>query len=64
MDAERELVDTSALAAQVEDTNLRVGHTTVEARLGVRLLKKSSLVLISRSVSVHPFDVAASSVFR
>ena len=37
MDTERELIDTCTLAAKVEDTNFRVGDTTVEARLGVRL---------------------------
>jgi hypothetical protein len=37
VDAERELIDTSTLAAKVEDADLRVGDTTVETRLGVRL---------------------------
>jgi len=37
VDTERELIDTCTLAAKVEDTDLRVGDTTVEARLGVRL---------------------------
>lgn len=39
VDAERELIDVGALAAEIEDANLRVGHTTVEARLWVRLLQ-------------------------
>jgi hypothetical protein len=35
VDAEGELVNVCALAAEIEDANLGVGHTTVEARLGV-----------------------------
>ena len=31
VDAARELVDTSTLAAEIEDADLGVGHTTVEA---------------------------------
>lgn len=38
MDAKREVVDGRALSAQVEDSDLGIGHTTVEAGLGVRLL--------------------------
>ena len=38
MDAERELVDVGLLATKIEDANLGVGDTTVEARLRVRLL--------------------------
>lgn len=38
MNAERELVDVGLLAAEIEDANLGVGDTTVEARLRVRLL--------------------------
>lgn len=37
VDAEREVIDGSALAAEIEDANLRVGDTTVEAGLGVGL---------------------------
>ena len=37
VDAEREVVNVGTLAAKIEDANLGVGHTTVEARLGVRL---------------------------
>ena len=37
VDAQGEVVDGGALAAQVKDANLRVGDTTVEAGLGVRL---------------------------
>lgn len=37
VDAEREVIDGSALAAEIEDADLGVGDTTVEARLGVRL---------------------------
>jgi len=38
VDAKREVIDTGALAAKIEDTNFRIGDTTVEARLGIRLL--------------------------
>lgn len=38
VDAERELIDTSTLAAEIEDANLRVGDTAVEARLRVGLV--------------------------
>jgi hypothetical protein len=37
VNAERELIDTSTLAAKVEDSDLGVGYTTVETRLRVRL---------------------------
>jgi hypothetical protein len=37
MNTQRELVDTSSLASQVEDANLGVRNTTIKARLGVRL---------------------------
>jgi hypothetical protein len=37
VDAEREVVDVGALTAQIEDTDLGVGDTTVEPRLGIRL---------------------------
>jgi len=38
VDAAGELVDVGALAAQVEDADLGIGHTTVEARLRVWLV--------------------------
>jgi len=38
VDAQREIVDGRALSAQIEDTNLGVRYTTVEAGLGVRLV--------------------------
>lgn len=38
VDAEGKLVDVGTLAAEIEDADLGVGHTTVEARLGVRLV--------------------------
>lgn len=38
VDAEREVVDGSALAAKIVDSNLGVGDTTVEPRLRVRLV--------------------------
>ena len=37
VDAEREVIDGSLLATKIEDANLGVGNTTVEARLRVRL---------------------------
>ena len=37
VDAEREIVDTGALAAEIEDADLRVRYTTVEAGLRVWL---------------------------
>lgn len=40
VNAEREVVDGSTLATKIEDANLGVGDTTVEARLGVRLQEK------------------------
>lgn len=39
MDAEGEFVDSRTLAAKVEDTDLGVGHTTIEAGFGVWLSK-------------------------
>jgi len=35
MNAERELIDVCALAAKIENANLSVGHTSVEARLAI-----------------------------
>lgn len=43
MNAEREVVDGSALAAEVEDADLGVRHTTVKPRLGVRLEEKEAM---------------------
>ncbi len=37
MDAERELVDTGTLTAQIKAANLGIRYTTVEARLGIWL---------------------------
>jgi hypothetical protein len=37
VDAQREVIDLRTLSAKIEDSNLRVGDTTVEAGLGVRL---------------------------
>ena len=41
MDAQGEFINVSALAAEVEDTDLWIGDTTVEARFGVGLKKSS-----------------------
>merc|ERR1711935_1187589 len=38
MDTQRELIDSSLFAAQIEDSDLGVGDTTTEPRLGVRLV--------------------------
>lgn len=73
VDAEREVVDGGTLAAKIEDANLGVGDTTVEARLGVRLGKKMSVfcwrivlcdaVVILRSDSSHvPFASSSRSL--
>ena len=43
MDAAGEFVDICALSAEVEDTDLGVGNTTVEARFGIRLQFESTL---------------------
>lgn len=51
MNAEGELVDTGLLAAKIEDANLGVGHTTVEARLRVRLLSIAVSGIFSGCVS-------------
>lgn len=40
VDAEREVVDGSTLAAEVEDTDLGVRNTTVKPRLRVRLQQR------------------------
>jgi hypothetical protein len=37
MDAQRELIDGRTLPAKIEDSDLRVGNTTVEPGLGIRL---------------------------
>lgn len=54
VDAERELIDTSTLAAKVEDSDLGVGNTTVEARLGVRLWESSLLAEDSSFLAYSP----------
>jgi len=37
MDAKRELINACTLSAKIEDTDLRIGDTTVKPRLGVWL---------------------------
>lgn len=37
VNAEREVIDGRTLSAKIEDTDLRVGDTTVEPGLGIRL---------------------------
>jgi hypothetical protein len=43
MNAEREVIDIRLLSAEIEDTNLRVGNTTVEPGLGIRLFRDMSV---------------------
>lgn len=52
VDAEREVVDGGTLAAKIEDANLGVGDTTVEARLGVRLGEEQNVSNLMR-ISIH-----------
>jgi hypothetical protein len=49
VNAEGELVDVGLLATEIEDANLGVGHTTVEARLRVRLSSITVSGMFSRS---------------
>ena len=51
MDAERELVDSGLLAAQIVDADLGVGHTAAEARLGVRLVL--AVAVATRGTATH-----------
>jgi hypothetical protein len=48
VDAEREVIDGSALAAEIEDADLRVGDTTVEPGLGVGLFSRNVSILLER----------------
>lgn len=50
VNAEREVVDDSLLAAEIEDSDLGVGDTTVEPRLRIRLWRRVSHV---RSFVMH-----------
>lgn len=50
VDAEREVVDGGTLAAKIEDANLGVGDTTVEARLGVRLGEKLLVFCCAKTI--------------
>ena len=43
VDTKGEFIDVGTLAAEIEDADLRVGDTTVEARLGIWLLKEVQL---------------------
>lgn len=47
-----EVVNAGLLTAQIEDTDLGVGNTTVEARLGVRLEMRKRM-LVNRSLPRH-----------
>lgn len=46
MDAEREFINVGALAAEVEDTDLWVGDTSIKARLRVWLSRHIKSVYI------------------
>ena len=45
VDAQREVVDGRALPAEIEDADLGIGYTTVEAGLGVRLEREVSCLV-------------------
>lgn len=49
MDAEREVIDVGALSAKIEDANLGVGDTTVEAGLRIRLKEESVSQVVHHS---------------
>lgn len=53
VDAQREVIDGRALTAQVENADLGVGDTTVEARLGVRLVLAVAVTEREDRMSVH-----------
>jgi hypothetical protein len=61
VDAQGEVVDGGTLAAEIEDANLGVRHTTVEARLRVRLQKQVVSKLMSSSNPQSKSPVAKSS---
>ena len=50
VDAQREVVDVGTLAAEIEDSDLGVGDTTVEPRLGIRLQRSKVSILSSRDI--------------
>ena len=52
VNAEGELVNVGLLATEIEDANLGVGYTTVEARLRVRLLSMTVSGMLSLVVVV------------
>ena len=58
VNAEREVVDGRALSAKIEDTNLGVRDTTVEAGLGVRLRGSNALADCSKG-NLNPAFTAA-----
>ena len=59
VDAKGEVVNASTLAAEIEDTDFRVGHTTVEARLGVLEARYQSNLLFFK-VFLHVLIPACS----
>ena len=64
MDAERELIDVRALAAEIEDANLWVWHTTVEAGLGVWLSRSAlSVSVLSPPHCLIRFDLRFAQYF-
>ena len=55
MAAVGEVVERRALAAEIEDADLRVGHTTVVARLGVRLVL--AVAVAAERTATHLFVI-------
>lgn len=54
MHAEREFIHIRTLAAEVEDANLGIGHTTVEARFGIWLLKNTIVSSETKGIGYAP----------
>jgi len=51
MDGQGELVNSGPLTSQIEDTDLGIGHTPVESRLGVGLVL--AITVASRGPTTH-----------
>ena len=52
VNAEREAIDVRLLSAEIEDTDLGVGYTTVEPGLGIRLNETLSVTIQYRRCRV------------
>ena len=55
VNTQREVIGAGLLTSQIEDTDLRVGNTTVEPGLGVRLLYARLVSLPFSRLLKHPF---------